>query len=39
MKNNITKTVIIVFAVLALILLGIQYLEYGTKHETVITDK
>lgn len=37
MKNNITKTVIIVFAVLALILLGIQYLEYRTQSEAVVT--
>lgn len=37
MKSNITKTVIIVFAVLALILLGIQYLEYRTQSEAVVT--
>ncbi|MFK7950193.1 MAG: FecR domain-containing protein [Saprospiraceae bacterium] len=37
MKNNITKTMIIIFAVLALILLGIQYLEYRTQSEAVVT--
>jgi ferric-dicitrate binding protein FerR (iron transport regulator) len=37
MKNNIIKTVIIVFAVLALIILGVQYLEYRMQSEALVT--
>jgi ferric-dicitrate binding protein FerR (iron transport regulator) len=37
MKRNISKTVIVVFAVVALVVLGVQYLEYRTQAEAEVT--
>lgn len=37
MRGNISKAIVVVFAVVALIFLGVQYLEYRTQAEAEVT--